>query len=390
MFVAQTARHVDDATVRAFTPPTGLGRLRRRLRQWQISRSLSSYRATRPAGYDAFSDSRSPNGADLLAQLPRCDVVSVNVTAAADSIDHEAFFRVVPPRTPVVETLHSMESFTGGCHYTWGCEKHKDRCGACPQLGSNNPEDLSRQIWDRKNRVLQAVNPKRLHIVTPSRWLADEAMASSLLQKFPITVIPLGLDTEKFAPRDRRLARETLGVAPDALAILFVAYQMDRPAKGFAFLIQALQGLKQLADVLLISVGNHPPAVQVPVPNIHLGAINNERILSLVYSAADVVVVPSLQDNFPQTPLEAMACGIPVIAFAVGGLLDSVRPGLTGLLVPPKDVAALRAAITDLLGDPPKRARMAVNCRHVAVSEYNSDLQARRYITLYERMLDSK
>jgi glycosyltransferase involved in cell wall biosynthesis len=388
MFVSRNGRDGCDPTVRVFVPPTGWRRLRRRLRRWQISRSLASYRATRPAGYDAFTDSRSLVGADLLTQLPPCDIVSVNGTAVADFVDHGTFLRIVPQMTPVVETLHSMESFTGGCHYDWGCGKHKDHCGACPQLGSHNPRDLSHQIWQRKYRALQAVGPARLHIVTPSRWLADEAKSSRLLHDRPITVIPLGLDTEKFSPRDRRLARETLGVAPDALAILFVAHYMDRAAKGFSFLVQALHGLENLPNVLLISAGNRKPAAQLPIPNMHLDAVTNERLLSLVYSAADVLVVPSVQDNFPQTPLEAMACGTPVIAFAVGGLLDSVRPGVTGILVPPQDVTALRAAIRDLLQNPAKRAQMAAHCRRVAVNEYNQDLQARRYIALYERVLD--
>jgi glycosyltransferase involved in cell wall biosynthesis len=386
MFVAHT-RKTGDPTVQVFVPPKGLRRLRRRLRRWRISRSFVRYRATRPAEYDAFSDSRTPDGAYLLAQVPRCDVVSANVSAA-DFIDHATFFRVVPRRTPVVETLFSMESFTGGCHYAWGCEKYKDRCGACPQLGSHDLHDLSRQIWERKHRALQAVDPEWLHIVAPSRWLASEAKSSSLLQKFPVTTIPYGLDTEKFSPRDRRLAREIFGVPPDALVVLFVAYQMDRPAKGFEFLVQALQGLAHLTHLLLISVGSSRPSLQVPVPNKHLEAITNERILSLVYSTADVLVMPSLQEAFGQTAIEAMACGIPVIGYAVGGLLDIVRPGLTGMSVPPRDVAALRAAITQLLQDPAKRAEMGANGRRVAINEYSSELQARRYLALYENILD--
>jgi glycosyltransferase involved in cell wall biosynthesis len=109
--------------------------------------------------------------------------------------------------------------------------------------------------------------------------------------------------------------------------------------------------------------------------------------MSLVYSAADIFVIPSLQDNFPQTALEATACGIPVIGFAVGGIPEIVRPGVTGCLVPPQDVIALRGAISDLLKNPTRRAEMAIHCRQIAVKEYALQVQAKRYGELYQEIL---
>jgi glycosyltransferase involved in cell wall biosynthesis len=108
--------------------------------------------------------------------------------------------------------------------------------------------------------------------------------------------------------------------------------------------------------------------------------------LSLVYSAADVFVVPSLEDNLPLTALEALACGIPSIAFSAGGMPDIVREGQTGILTPTGDVGALRRAIAELLQNPERRATMSQECRRVAVQEYSLDAQARRYVTLYEEM----
>jgi glycosyltransferase involved in cell wall biosynthesis len=159
---------------------------------------------------------------------------------------------------------------------------------------------------------------------------------------------------------------------------------MTRPAKGFKFLVQALQGLAHLPDVLLLTVGGARPSIRAPIPNLHLDSVGNERFLSLIYSAADVAVVPSLQDNFPQVALEAMACGTPVVAFAVGGLLDIVRPGVTGVLVPSRDATGLDAAIAELLQDPAKRTEMAANCQQVVANEYAVELQARRHLALYE------
>src|SRR5262249_21613664 len=134
-------------------------------------------------------------------------------------------------------------------------------------------------------------------------------------------------------------------------------------------------------------VGRDAPAVEAQIPHLPLGYLGNERMRSLVYSAADVFVMPSVQEAFGQTALEAIACGIPVVGFTVGGIPDIVRPGVTGLLVPTLDVGALRAAIRALLQDPARRVEMAANCRRIAVGEYALEVQARRYIELYEMIL---
>ncbi len=384
MFVAQ--RRTDDPSVTVFQPPMDLpSRLRRRLRRMQIARSFNRYRKSRPAGYGGFFDDRCQHGANALAQLPTCDVLHLHTMTTL--FDFGAFFAAVPQHVPVVRTLHDMSFFTGGCHHDWGCGKYTERCGDCPQLGSREERDLSRQIWQRKRVALRSVPPGCLHFVAPSRWLANEAKRSTLLQDFPITVIPLGLDTNAFCPRDRSFAREIFGVPLDASVVLFVAEPIDRPEKGFVLLAQALDGLSDLANPLLISLGSGKPPEKVRVPHWRLGHIGNERLLSLVYSAADIFVIPSLRDNLPQAALEAIACGTPVVGLAVGGIPEIVRPGITGLLAPAQDVPALRKAIRDLLQDPATRAELSINCRRIAVEEYALDVQAQRYIQLYETVL---
>ena len=119
----------------------------------------------------------------------------------------------------------------------------------------------------------------------------------------------------------------------------------------------------------------------------NLGHINDDRLLALTYNAADIYVVPSLQDNSPNTVLEAMACGIPVVGFETGGVPDMVRDGVTGLLAPCHDVVALRAAIEDLILQPSKREEMGVNSRRVALHEHSHLVQAKRYAELYQSLL---
>jgi glycosyltransferase involved in cell wall biosynthesis len=217
--------------------------------------------------------------------------------------------------------------------------------------------------------------------------MAEAAKRSSLLQNFPITVIPFGLDTDEFCPIDRRVARELLRIGHDVPVLLFVAEPLTRRIKGFALLAEALAGLPDHDRLLLITMGTGKPPAPVPVPHLGLGHVKSDRLRALAYSAADVVVMPSLQENFPLTAMEALACGTPLVGFATGGLPELVRPGVTGLLAPLNDVPALRDRIATLLADPGMRAKLSENCRQIALNEYRLELYTRRYLDLYEHVL---
>ncbi|MGH7325978.1 MAG: glycosyltransferase family 4 protein, partial [Candidatus Rokuibacteriota bacterium] len=378
-------RHSDDATVTAFAPPGDVAtRVRRRLRRWRIRRGFARYQATRPSGVEKFSDDRSAHGAAVCAQLPRCDVV--NLHWVAGFIDYRDFFGSAPDKASLVWRLADMNPFTGGCHYDEHCRGFERRCGACPQLGSHDARDLARRIWDRKWAILERVPRDRLNVVTPSRWLAGEAQRSPILGRFSITTIPNGVDVDSFAPRDRYLARDVLRIPRDARVLLFVADALGNPRKGFPALAEAIEGLRKVEGLLLLSVGRGEPPREIGVPHLQLGHITNDRLLSLVYSAADVCAIPSRHDNFPSAVLESLACGTPVVGFAVGGIPEMVRTGATGWLVPPGNVAAFRDAIAQLLEDRVARDEMAVKCRRRAVEEYRLETQAGRYVELYRRM----
>jgi glycosyltransferase involved in cell wall biosynthesis len=387
MFVAELSGDDHDGTVRRFAAPRDLPtRLRRRLRRFQIARSAARY--SRSSHAEAFSDDRSPHGPELVEQLPPSDMI--NVHAMLNFVDYRDFFAFAPRRAPVVRTLHDMSFFTGGCHYDAGCGKYAARCGACPQLGSSMEHDLSREIWQRKQSAFKRIPPDRLFLVTPTRWLANEVRRSALLRDLPVTVVPLGLDTEIFRPVDRSFARNILGLREDAAVVLFVAEPITRSNKGFADLAQALDGLDRPSNLILLSAGSGRPPARVQKAHQHLGKIGDERLLSIVYNAADVFVIPSMQDNSPQTALEAIACGIPVVGYATCGIPEIVRPGLTGLLVGPKDIPALRTAIGDLLQNHDQRARLAADCRRIAVEEYALSVSAQRYVQLYQMILEGR
>jgi len=276
-----------------------------------------------------------------------------------------------------------MNAFTGGCHFDVGCGKHESGCGACPQLGSVSEEDLSRDIWKRKERVFRAVRHERLHVVALNQWMAEGVRRSPLLGRFGVTVIPNGVETDVFAPRDKHFARDVLGIPQDANVLLFAADSVTNRRKGFHVLTEALNTLPDSSNIALVSVGAGNAKLGHGIPHIHVGHVEDRQRLSLVYSAADVYVVPSLQDNQPNTVLESMACGTPVVGFDVGGIPDMVRPGITGLLAPVGDAHGLRAAILQIFEQRETRASLGAACRRIVMEEYTMDRQVRQYAELY-------
>jgi len=381
-------KKTDDPHVRRFKPPADfLSRLKRRMRRKAIARDGARY-PNRPASLDWFSDDRTPYGDQLVAELPSCDVI--NLHWVAGFVDYGGFFPAAARLgVPLVWRLADMNAFTGGCHYDDGSGKFTDRCGACHQLGSSDQIDLSRQIWLRKKAALAQVPKDALHLVATSRWIAAEAKRSSLLADRDVTIIPNGLDVRDFAPRDMKFSRDFFDLPPGAKIVLFAADSAATVRKGFAYLAEALQGMTGVENLLLVSVGGGDPKI-TGLPHRHLGRIRDDRVLSLAYSAADVYVIASLQESFGQTVSESLACGTPVVAFASGGIVDMVRPGVTGELAPTRDVPALRDAVRRVLSDPAKRSQMSENCRRIAVAEYSLEVQAKSYETLYRSLIESR
>jgi glycosyltransferase involved in cell wall biosynthesis len=345
--------------------------------------SLSNYAATRPPGLEIFSDSYSPFGMDILRSFPACDVI--NLHWVAGFVDYSLLPKLA--QKPIVWTLHDMNPFTGGCHYDDGCLKHQRSCGACPQLGSQTDSDLSRKVFLKKQAAFRQLDPARFHVVTPSRWLAEEGARSSLMKRFPFTVIPNGLNTDTFAPRNTEGLRDALSIPADNKVVLFIADSIVNKRKGMQYLLDALSALNDPGKVTLLSVGRGSTEIPAVFHHVPLGSIEDERLLSMIYSLADVFAIPSMQDNLPNTVLESISCGTPVVGFNTGGIPDMVRDGETGLLAKQGDVNGLRTAIEGMLSNADLRQTMSRNCRALALQEYSEDVQAKRYVSLYESLM---
>lgn len=375
-----------DENVHVFSPPQNAWvRLRRSLRRKRIEYAFGRYQDKRPERAEPFCEDRTQYKGQVFPQSPPADIV--NLHSVYGFLDLGSFFRNVS--VPVVWTLHDMNAFTGGCQYNINCTRYRRSCGRCPQLGSDTETDLSRDVWSRKRRAYQhVIGDDRLQVVCPSQWMADEAQGSSLFANVPVDVIPNGLDAEIFCPRDTTGLSSALGILPDHFVILFLAASVKRTRKGFDLFSDAVASLNE-SNVSLVSVGRGDPGLPEHLHHVHLGSIENDRLLSLVYSLADLFVIPSRQDNLPSTVLESMACGTPVVGFDVGGIPDMVRPKSTGWLAEKGDTRKLRDAIDTALTDDSKRQQMGKRCREVVENEYTLEVQGRAYRNLYEDLLRS-
>ena len=381
-----------------------------------VSRMLVKAKATSDAGIQVLADSRSFD--NLMARIARWATETLSLQYVfypssfcllraaclreADVINlhntHGRYFShtVLPwlsRRHPVIWTLHDMWSMTGHCPYSYDCQRWQEGCGSCPRL-SDYPSlrwDTTALLWKIKEWTYARA---RLTIVTPSRWLAALAKESPLLGRFEVHCIPNGLDTNLFRPTPQRAARDALNIGMEDKVILLSAHSLADPRKGGQLLKSALNHLAQteLRDATLLVVGESAEEWKA-MGRFHvlpLGVVSDDRLLAACYSAADLFVLPTLADNLPNGVIEAMACGTPPVSFDVGGVSDAVRHLETGYLAHARDVEDLANGIRLLLTDDGLRQRLADRGRTLVESEYGMELQAKRYLALYQSLMDER
>jgi glycosyltransferase involved in cell wall biosynthesis len=304
----------------------------------------------------------------------------------ANLFDYASFFSSIPDDMPIVWTLHDMNAFTGGCHYAGDCQNYISGCKNCPQLAVPGERDLAQRAFRSKQLAFAG---KNLHIVAPSRWIENEARRSELLKDArSIQTIHHGLDTNKFRPADRLAARRKLGLPADAVVIAFGADAIHHRRKGLRHFLDAIAQIPPTGIVGLYFGNGDLPTVERRLPQMRgIGFVQDTQQLAAAYSAADLFVIPSLQETFGLSGLEAMACGTPVVGFAAGGITDYVRPGETGLLAKVGDSQDLAAKIKWMLDHPDERTRMGKQARDMVEFEFNQETQTLLHIELYESLV---
>ena len=261
---------------------------------------------------------------------------------------------------PGIFTMHDMWALTGHCTYSYDCERWQIGCGKCPYLETHPAieRDNTQIEWQMKRWAYLHSN---LVFCAPSTWLVGLAK-QSMVSQFPIYHIPYGVDTQSYRPMDRQECRAELGIlahsahsrAPRTHKVLmFAALKLDNYRKGGDLLVEALQGLPASlkAETTLLTIGQGSEAIgeAVGMQTCHLGYVEEERRKAVAYNAADLFLCPTRADNLPLVLLESMACGTPMVSFAVGGVPDLVRPAVTGFLAEPESAADFRSGIVQLL-----------------------------------------
>lgn len=292
-------------------------------------------------------------------------------------LDWQSFFE--DSKKAVVWTLHDMQAFTGGCFHSFDCPKYQNDCSDCPQLkGAKNPDYAAQQL-QRKQDYL--ANFDKLHIVTPSQWLMTCSQKSTLFNRFPHYNIKNSVDTSCFQAYDRNFCRHFFKLPEDQRLILFVAGNGEA-IKGYNYLKTAWEKLPeyhQSCKLFTVGSGQYEQSV------ISIGPVYDERLMAMLYSAADLLVVPSLAENLPNVIAEALCCGTPVIGFPTGGIPEMIIDQENGYLCPEISADALAETILKYLKKPEIFDQQKII--NQAVDTYDLSVQANAYQQLYQSIL---
>jgi glycosyltransferase involved in cell wall biosynthesis len=328
---------------------------------------------------------------------------------------HGGYFdlRVLPAlsrRHCVVMTLHDAWLLSGHCAHSIGCDRWRTGCGSCPDLTLYPAvrRDATDRNWQRKREIFRR---SRLHVATPSRWLADRVEASILAPAVAdLRVIHNGVELDTFQPGDRQAARAALGLPASGFLLLFVGSTVvTNPFKDFATARAAAGRTAEILDqpvTLLVLGGDGPDRREGRLMVRSVPFQEDHSRIARYYQACDLYVHAARADTFPGAVLEALACGRPVVATAVGGIPEQVRSRsgagsregwpaypaseATGELVPPGDAEAMARATAALLAHEIARAQLGMNAARDARRRFDARLTCGAYVDWYRTILERR
>jgi len=295
-------------------------------------------------------------------------------------------------QVPVVLTLHDAWLLSGHCAHSFECERWKTACGHCPDLTIYPAiwRDATAYNWQRKRDIYSI---SRLYVTTPSQWLMNEVeqsmLAPAILER---RVIHNGVDLSVFRPGDKAAARRTLGLPQDSPILLFVGQRTKRNQfKDYATMENALRKVATKSngqELLFLCLGGASKDESIGKARVRFVDYQHDLAkVAMFYQAADIYLHAARADTYPNTVLEALACGNPVIATAVGGIPEQIEDGVTGFLTPPEDPEAMAARIEQLLVDAELRQIMGSKAAEVARERFSLDIQADAYLEWFQEIV---
>ncbi len=286
-------------------------------------------------------------------------------------------------KAPIVWSLHDMWAFTGGCHYDEECGAYTNSCSSCKVLGSDKEYDLSRKVFNRKQKTFSQI--ENMTIVGLSKWLNNCSSNSTLLKDKKHINLPNPIDTNIFKPFDKEKARELWSLPKDKKLVLFGAMGATSDSrKGFDKLSNALHKLDN-RNIEFVVFGSSKPkdSQNFGFKTNYLGSLADDVSLVTLYSAVDVMIVPSLQENLSNAIMESLACGTPVVGFDIGGNSDMIEHKINGYLAKSFDTIDLANGI-DWILENKNYESLAKSAREKILKTFDSKVVAQKYIELYK------
>ncbi len=364
--------------------------------QWRfLWERLAIFICTRFSRTHLFEIDIANTGADItrLREFKEADIIHLHWINQG-MLSLAGIRKILDSGKPVVWTMHDAWPATAICHYTRGCDSYTTRCHSCRLLpAGGGAHDLAARTWTRKRRMLAG---RSICFVTCSRWLAGVVKQSALLTGQSITSIPNPIDTRVFRPTDKREARMAAGLPLDKRVVLFVSQRVTDERKGMEYFTAAMDMIAELSPDLgrntcVAILGGHAEEVagRLRLPAFPLGYVSDEKRIVSIYNAADVFVLPSLEDNLPNTIMEAMACGVPCVGFRIGGIPEMIDHKKNGYVAAQRDAADLAEGIKWVLGEADADALGREAQRKVAAC-YSQQAVAMKYIDVYNQALTFK
>lgn len=292
-------------------------------------------------------------------------------------------------KAPIIWSCHDMWPFTGGCHYDIDCGRFDNQCGKCKILDSDRENDLSRRVFNRKVATYKKI--EKLSIICSSQWLTKCAKESTLFRDRNISTLPNCIDTKLFKPIDKNLVKDIFNIPKDKKIILFSAMNsLSDPRKGAKELFEAINILDVKDSVFVVAGSSRPKEpLELKYPTYFIPPLGDEVSLPLMYNVADVIIIPSLQENLANSIVESLSCGVPVVAFDIGGNKDMIVHKHNGYLSRAFDLADMVFGIKWILENK-NYTQLSKNAREKILMEFDSRVVARKYIELYKNFLGSK
>lgn len=344
-------------------------------------------------GIFAVDTARFGNDITALPEFREADVIHLHWTNQA-MLSLGDLQRILTSGKRVVWTMHDMWPFTGICHNAADCEGWLSGCGKCPLLKRPGPNDLSATVFRRKAAVYSC---GRFTLVGCSKWLASLAAKAPLLVGQQVVNIPNPIDTAFYAPAGtegmpgRDELRVRFGLPRKKRLLLFSAFKVTDPAKGIDYLIEAISMLCQQhpelgSELGIVLAGKEAETLKnaFAIEAWSMGYVSDEQQMRGLYQCADLLMMPTLMDNLPNTIAEAMACGVPCVAFGVGGVPQMIDHGVNGFLVAPRNSLDFAESIAKALRSQ-SYAALCRNARTKAVGAYSEKNVAESYLELYRQ-----